>query len=182
MEQIPLARDLMRARSCHFLGPDMDVADGLALLVSQRASAVPVLDEGSRLVGILTEKDCLRLVANDAYTQVQFLRGQVSDFMSPIHHPLSPQMDLFTIASQFLKNNFHCLPVLEEGRIVGCISRHQLLVEILELERRRIVRTKGEREFQEIFEHPEARSHIESTAGSLNRQQLATILKRRKSI
>ncbi len=125
MDQVPTARDLM-ATSLVTLRPDMPLHEAIDLLLKNKISGAPVVDEEGRLVGVLSEKDCLRMFASRA-----FERGPgstVSQYMSKDLYSIDPDSDLFRIADIFLQNPFRRLPVLENGKLIGQISRRDILM------------------------------------------------------
>ena len=123
-ERVPKARDLMEEVRFTF-APDMDLMQAIEELARQGVSAAPVVDSQRCLRGILTEKDCLRLLYDSALHRSR--GGRVADFMSKIDEALEADMDIFRISEVFLHNNFPMLPVVERGRLVGCITRHHML-------------------------------------------------------
>jgi len=182
MEQIPTARDIMRPRPCHAMAPDMDIYDAMRILVEKRRATAPVLDEDGRLVGILTEKDCLRVVSTDAYNKwfMPVLQGTVSKYMSPMDAALKPRMGLFALVDAFLNTGFICLPVLEEGRIVGCISRHLMLSVLLKMERRLETNRAKDRVFQTMIDRgTDAIGDIMKAIATLKKGQVAVLFRHR---
>lgn len=125
MSKIPLAREFM-ATSLVTLRPEMAICDAISILLKHRVSGASVVDESNRLLGILSEKDCLRVFANGAFYQLT--GGIVADYMSKDVTTIGPDDDLFKIADIFLKNSFRRLPVLEGERLVGQISRRDVLL------------------------------------------------------
>ncbi len=122
---LPTARDWVAP--CPFdLSPDDDLHAALDQMVKHRASAAPVLDGAGRLVGMLTEKDCLRVLSSAAY-EGDLQEGTVADFHSAVAMSIEPGMDLFRVAELFLSNNFPVLPVVENGRLIGQVSRQSVL-------------------------------------------------------
>jgi predicted transcriptional regulator len=107
------------------LHPDMDVWEAIDLLVRRDVSGAPVVDDEKRMVGILTEKDCLRVVSHEGFGTLSV--GKVRDYMSPVKHTVQAHMDIFTVAHLFLANNFPSLPVLDNQRLVGRIARRDVL-------------------------------------------------------
>ena len=84
-------------------------------------------DESKMLLGVLSEKDCLRIFANKAFNQIP--TGLVADYMSKSMKSLHPDDDLFKVAELFLKNPFRRLPVIEHGILIGQVSRYDVLLE-----------------------------------------------------
>ena len=79
MAKLPIVRDHMDVEVCS-LRPETEILDAVGLLLEHRVTGAPVVDEAGRLVGMLTEKDCLKLVAtgHDANRP----HGTVADYMS----------------------------------------------------------------------------------------------------
>jgi CBS domain-containing protein len=107
------------------LRPDTEILDAIGFLLENRVTGAPVIDEGGNLVGMLTERDCLALVAEGA--EAKRPRGPVEDFMSVGVVTISPDMDVYYVAGLFLTHTFRRLPVVEKGRLVGAITRFDIL-------------------------------------------------------
>ncbi len=113
------------------LAPEMDICAAMRLLLHHRISGAPVVDAERHVVGILSEKDCLRVFANEAYFQEAVAR--VSDYMSTNVITVGPGDELFQVAGLLLENTIRRLPVVEGGKLVGQISRHDVLMASLKL-------------------------------------------------
>lgn len=113
------------------LSPDMDICSAMRLLLHHHISGAPVVDAEHRVVGILSEKDCLRVFANEAYFQEAVAR--VSDYMSRKVVTVGPEDELFHVAGLLLEHTFRRLPVVEGGKLVGQVSRHDVLMASLKL-------------------------------------------------
>ena len=107
--------------------PEMDLYEAMRLLLSKRFSGAPVVDEAGVLVGVLSEKDCLRVLAGEVVLE-GLPEGRVADYMSRDPVTVSPSTSLFDIVALFLDRHFRRLPVVEKGgRLVGQISRRDVL-------------------------------------------------------
>lgn len=119
------ARDLMATNLLTFT-PDQHIHEAIDALLSRGVSGGPVLS-GGRLVGILSEKDCLNLVVQGAAHQ-QPVGDTVGSFMKSEVVTIRPDADLLTIGGLFLRNPFRRLPVVDyDGRVVGQVSRRDVL-------------------------------------------------------
>lgn len=105
--------------------PDTDVMAAIGQLVKRGHSGAPVCDEAGLLVGMLSEKDCLKVAVVANYEGVS--PGVVRDFMSPNVAALSPEMTLLDAATRFLDAPYKRFPVVESGRLIGQISRSDIL-------------------------------------------------------
>jgi CBS domain-containing protein len=123
------------ARELVTLRPDMEVEEAVLLLLKHNISRAPVVDEGGNLVGVLAEGDCLEAFLNEEYFESP--AAVVADLMSSEVVTVDSDMDILKAAGLFLQHKFHHLPVLEEGQLVGQISRRDVMRGILELHRKR---------------------------------------------
>lgn len=108
------------------LDPEAPIYQAIDHLLKHRISGAPVTDDHNKLVGILSEKDCLRIFANEAFFS-EGAGGHVKDFMSTKVMTIDPDDDVFAAADIFLKSHFRRLPVIEDGRLVGQVSRRDIL-------------------------------------------------------
>jgi CBS domain-containing protein len=125
-----MAEDIMVREVVHF-SPETDVYDAIDQFVKHKISGAPVLGTDGSLVGILSEKDCMRLLIDGAYHGLP--AGQVKDFMTQVRQTVNPKTDLLTIAGIFLNGSFRRLPVVENNKLVGLLSRHDVLKAIQRL-------------------------------------------------
>ncbi len=124
MEYIPVVKNYMITRLIT-LTRDMDVYFAIGLLLKNRISGAPVIDDDNNLVGILSEKDCLRIFANGSFYDMP--GGPISKFMTDVVSTVKPNSDLFSVADVFLQHNFRRMPVVEGKKLVGQISRRDVL-------------------------------------------------------
>ena len=124
MEIKPIVKNYMTTRLIT-LSKDMDVYFAIGLLLKNRISGAPVTDNHHHLVGNLSEKDCLRIFANGSFYDMP--GGPVSKFMTDVVLTVVPNSDLFSVADIFLKHNFRRMPVVEGKKLVGQISRRDVL-------------------------------------------------------
>lgn len=123
-------REYMATRLVTF-DPEMKISDAVGLLMMHKYTGAPVLDAGGKLVGMLSEKDCLKVaVLANAEGAAEALVG---DYMSTEVESITPDSDLFEAAERFLSVQYKRLPVVERGKLVGQISRTDVLRAIAEL-------------------------------------------------
>ncbi len=120
-----MAKDLVTVH------PETDAYEAIVLLLKHQISGMPVVDNAGKLVGILSERDCLQTLVNAQYYELP--TALVEDLMSRQPETVGPQTDILEIAKVFLQNKFRRLPVLDDGRLVGQISRRDVLRAIQEL-------------------------------------------------
>lgn len=176
MKRVPIARECMAAWYVT-LRPEMDVYEAIDLLASKGASGAPVVDAGGTLLGVLTEKDCLRVLTNSTYDELA--AGTVADYMSEVKHTLTPDMDLFTVAREFLATNFAVLPVIEEGKPIGRISRQNMLRAIAQMQKQ--VRDTKAREEEDLRtkQRPSSITDLQRLVASTPPEAVAALMRDR---
>lgn len=125
--------------------PDASVLDLADLLLANRISAVPVVDEDGRLLGIVSEGDLLRraesgterrrswwleaLTPNESLA-AEFVKAhglKVGDVMTRNVVTAAPDTPIARIADLLERNRIKRVPIVEDGKIVGIVSRANLL-------------------------------------------------------
>lgn len=171
-------RDIMTAAHSS-IRHDVPAYEGLDLLVDERAFGIPVVDEDGALVGFLTEKDCLRMQA--VAHQHNLTGSTVRDIMSEIKHPLRADMDLLSAAIQFLTCHFGALPVIEGHRLVGTLSRQNMLHAIRNMNRDKGRAKENGKHAQRIQENPTSIFELQALVARSTRAQLASVFGKRHS-
>jgi len=108
--------------------PEMDIYSAIDALVQKKISGAPVVNDEGKLVGIISQKDCLRILANGVFHDAP--AGPVSEYMTEAVMSIGPEMDIFTVADLFLNNVYRRIPVVENDIVVGQISRRDVLCAI----------------------------------------------------
>ena len=112
-------------RSPVVLNPEMGLDQAARLLLKKKISGAPVVDNLGMLAGLLTEKDCFKIVFQQSYYQTR--EGLVADYMTIDVETMSSDTDIVEAAQRFLDGPFRRFPVVTEGRLVGIISRPDAL-------------------------------------------------------
>lgn len=127
-----LARAVMK-RDLVSVGPDTSLGDAIRLLMKHRVSGLPVVDVEGRLLGLITEKDMLRLIYED-----RGVFARVGDLMTTQVRAFQADDPLEMICDCLMANHFRRVPILEGDRLVGLISRADLMPTILEIASERL--------------------------------------------
>jgi CBS domain-containing protein len=113
--------------------PDAQLKEVAATLVEHGINAVPVVDDGDRLVGIVSEADLLTLEATPG---VRHRPGSAArqgpphtarEVMSHSVYTLTQDTDAAAAARMMLRHNLKSVPVVVGGRVVGMVARRDLL-------------------------------------------------------
>ena len=99
------------------------IIDVIRLLVERNVTGLPVVDDGGRLLGMVTEKDILMMLLYDPD-----VKGKtVADLMTTELVYFDEDEDIMKIFEILVKRNFRRVPILSEGRLVGIISRRDII-------------------------------------------------------
>lgn len=126
------------------VGPDAEVREIAQLLLNHRISAVPVVDEAHQVIGIVSEGDLMRRVKDesghrdswwlslfsggkDAGDYVKSHGRKAHEVMTPNPMTVEENTPLHTIARILEKHHIKRVPVLRDGKLVGIVSRANLL-------------------------------------------------------
>ncbi len=107
--------------------PDHKIEDVIDTMIARGISGAPVLDENRKLVGIISEKDCLRIIVDQAYHNLPMNSRTVADYMTEKVKTLSSSSDVVEAATEFLSTAIRRLPIVENGILIGQVSRRDIL-------------------------------------------------------
>ncbi|TVP55271.1 MAG: CBS domain-containing protein [Halomonadaceae bacterium] len=119
-----LVREYMKSLSLSFVETD-SVEAVAAALVKRRELGAPVLDEQQKLVGFVTEQDCIKQMLNDSYYSQEHMLAR--DIMSRETVSVTQEDNIMHLAEQMIQNKPKLYPVLENERVVGIIARSDVL-------------------------------------------------------
>jgi CBS domain-containing protein len=108
------------------LDPDTKIMKAVDFLLRHRVTGAPVVDRDGKLIGMITETDLLKLITAGVGAEPP-TEATVADFMTTDVVTAAPSADIYYVAGLFLNNTFRRIPVVEDGKIVGAITRFDLL-------------------------------------------------------
>lgn len=123
-------RDYMAADLLTFT-PNSNVLDAMTQFLDKGISGAPVVDDAGVLVGVLSEVDLIEVVVQDSYYNENV--GIVGDYMQTEVEWVDPEMDIFSLAQRFIKHHRRRFPVMEDGKLIGQISRRDVLRAAMDL-------------------------------------------------
>ena len=144
------AKDIMTTNPIT-VTPDMEIVNAAKTLLENRINGVPVIEKG-KLVGILCQSDLISQQKKfpmpsiftflDGFIPLQSSKDLektvkkiaatvVRDAMTPDPISVAPNADIEKIAALMIDKNFHTLPVVKEGKLVGIIGKEDILKTII---------------------------------------------------
>ncbi|MCK5871282.1 MAG: CBS domain-containing protein [Methylococcales bacterium] len=107
------------------LKQDTEILAAINQLLSHRITSAPVLDDKGQLLGIFSEKDCIKVALETVYNKG--ITKNVSDYMLKDIATVDVDASIIELAEQFEKSDIRSYPVYDEGKLVGMISRADIL-------------------------------------------------------
>jgi CBS domain-containing protein len=99
----------------------------IELLVAHDVTGIPVVNHDGTLAGIVTEKDLMGLLADG-----RSVSGRAEDYMTREVVCFEEDDDLIAVCECLVANDFRRVLILRQGKLVGIISRRDLIKYILE--------------------------------------------------
>jgi len=113
-------------RRLHIARPEQRVREVASMLLKHKISGAPVVNEEGVLVGVISEKDCIKALLHAVHHGVPF--SLVRDVMTTKLITITEQTHIMTMADLFTNHPIRRLPVVREGgKLVGQVSRRDVL-------------------------------------------------------
>lgn len=110
------------------VSPEDDIYHAIGLLLKHKISGAMVVDQHNKLVGIVSEKDCLLLATHATYDHNSLPEGKVASIMTRQVVSLPPDAGMNQVAQMFIQNHFRKIPILDNfGHLLGVVRRHDVL-------------------------------------------------------
>ncbi len=124
MRGLPIVADFMD-KSFATVTPSTRINDAVELLVKKKLTGVLVVEERNELVGILSEKDCLKILLHSGFHRVP--DDTVASYMHKTLKTVESGTDIIAVCELFLQSTFRRLPVVDDGKLVGQITRRDIV-------------------------------------------------------
>lgn len=110
---------------------DTDVIEAISKLLDHKITCAPVLNDQGKLVGMFSEKDCMKVVLDTAYNQGQ--SGRVGEFMTRDLITVDADSSILDLAQKFRETPLRSFPVYKQGELVGVVSRTDVLKALISI-------------------------------------------------
>tara|TARA_B110000003_G_scaffold54124_1_gene53970 strand:+ start:923 stop:1387 length:465 start_codon:yes stop_codon:yes gene_type:complete len=127
-----LVRDIM-SKSLVLFRPKQTIHDVMKSFIKYRISGGPVVDKYGELMGIISEADCMKEISESRYFNMPILDKTVYHFMTKDVETIDASTSIFDAASLFSKTNRRRFPVIDKKRLVGQVSRKDIVIAAINL-------------------------------------------------
>jgi CBS domain-containing protein len=117
------------------LRPETGIFEAIDLLLARHISGATVLDAEGRVVGVISEMDCLRAILSGTYHGE--VGGTVADIMTTKVETVEQGASVVDVAQRLIAGNRRRFPVVKDGKFVGQVSCRSILRAVIEYARSR---------------------------------------------
>lgn len=125
-------KDFMTRKLVTF-NPDQGITTVMETLLKQRITGGPVVNDKKELVGIISDTDLMHVIGDSRYHNLPVGNRKVSDYMSNQVDTIEADANIFDAATRFLKTGHRRFPVIENGILIGQISRMDVIIAATQL-------------------------------------------------
>jgi len=124
---MPIVSEIM-STNVRFISEHANLREARTALKEQNVRHLPVVSDEDELVGLLTQRvvlaEVIKLVDQVGVRGLERRehQHQVREIMETDFHVTAPDMDLKTAGQHFIEHKHSCLPVINEGRLVGMLT------------------------------------------------------------
>lgn len=131
--QIPPVTAYMTSKLITFK-PETKISDVIDSMLKNRITGAPVLNAKNEVVGLIDDKDCLKVLVGSAYYNHPAGEDTVINYMTNVMKTISIHDNIVNVANIFLETKYKRLLVMDDtGKLVGQISRRDILRAIKDL-------------------------------------------------
>ena len=113
--------------------PQDTIHEVMTAFIKYRISGGPVLNDQGDLVGVISEADCMKEISESRYFNMPILDKSVSHFMTKEVDTIQSNLSVFDAAALFSKSSRRRYPVMDENRLVGQVSRKDIVISALNM-------------------------------------------------
>src|SRR5690554_2356754 len=108
--------------------PDTNVLEITKVLLDKRITGAPVIDDDGNIIGLIDDKDCLRIVVDTLYHNQPIMSHTAREYMTNVMKTVDINTDILEVANIFLTTPYKRLVVTDKkGKLRGNISRRDIL-------------------------------------------------------
>ena len=127
------AQDIMQ-KSLRTISRDATISEAIKVLAENGITGLPVVDDEMKLLGLVSEKDLLIVAyhiltgAHDSVTDDK----NIEEIMTTDVVSFAPTSNIADVCQSFISNPFRRVPIVEDGKLVGLISRKDIICKTFE--------------------------------------------------
>ena len=133
IQSLPIRVEDYMTRSLITFRKEQLVIEVMEALIKNKISGAPVVNERNELVGIISDGDCMKQISESRYYNMPIGDMRIEKYMETNVTTIAKDMSIFDCASLFYKHDCRRFPIMENGKLIGQISRKDILCAALKL-------------------------------------------------
>lgn len=133
LQSAPILVEDYMCRSLITFRKEQRVIEVIQALMKFKISGAPVVNERNELLGVISDGDCMKQISESRYYNMPIGDRTVEEFMETDVPTIDKYMNIFDCASLFYKHDCRRFPILENGILIGQISRKDILCAAIKL-------------------------------------------------
>ena len=121
-------------RNLIVFSPNDSIFDVMKKFVKNKISGGPVLNKSGKIVGVISEADCMKEISDSRYFNMPILDKRVKHFMEKNVDTIKSSTSIFDAASKFYNTSRRRFPVVENQKLVGQISRKDIVIAAINMQ------------------------------------------------
>ena len=115
------------ARNVVKVSANATILEASKVIIKEQVSGVCVVDDDGKLVGVLSELDCLRAIIERVYQENQPSAGYVYEAMTKEIIANRPEEDIISVAESMLQYKHRRRPIIDDEQMIGQVTCRTLL-------------------------------------------------------
>jgi len=133
IQSLPILVEDYMSRSLITFKKDQLVIEVMEALIKNKISGAPVVNDYNELVGIISDGDCMKQISESRYYNMPIGDMKIEQFMATDVTTIDRKVNIFDCANLFHQHNCRRFPIVEDGKLIGMISRKDVLCAALKL-------------------------------------------------
>lgn len=133
LQSLPILVEDYMSRSLTTFKKDQLVIEVMEALIKNKISGAPVVNDNYELIGIISDGDCMKQISESRYYNMPIGDMKIEQFMDTDVTTIDRKVNIFDCANLFHEHNCRRFPIVEDGKLVGMISRKDVLCAALKL-------------------------------------------------
>ena len=121
-----LVKDYMSKEVITFNKSD-SIFEAKRIMLEKKISGAPIINKSGKLIGIISESDLMKQIVDSKYYNMPMSKTTISKYMTKNVDFISPNETIFDVAEKFLRLKRKRFPVMESNKILGIISRVDII-------------------------------------------------------
>ena len=127
-----LVKDIMTTNLVLFT-VEQSIHEVMNSFIKNKISGGPVVDDRGKLIGVISEADCMKEISDSRYFNMPILDKSVAHFMTKKVDTIAANISVFDAAALFSKSTRRRYPVMEKNLLVGQVSRKDIVIAALNM-------------------------------------------------